>query len=124
MSGPSSNGFERNADVRLDWSFLRKAAVFFASIRTGKNVLVDRRGKDQLHNYKNDSLLDVSRSGYYNWVAAQAAGPSPTRSAEGALDAKVALFTRRPLTCTGHREPSRTCGKTTKPYPGRPSPHR
>jgi putative transposase len=38
------------------------------------------------------SLLNVSRSGYYKWVAAQAAGPSSTAVRRAALDAKVAAF--------------------------------
>jgi len=38
------------------------------------------------------SLLAVSRSGYYKWVAAQAAGPSPAKVRRAALDAKVAAF--------------------------------
>jgi transposase InsO family protein len=38
------------------------------------------------------SLLDVSRSGYYKWVAARVAGPSPTSVRRAGLDVKVAAF--------------------------------
>ena len=38
------------------------------------------------------SLLNVSRSGYYKWVTAQAAGPSSAAVRRAALDAKVAAF--------------------------------
>ena len=38
------------------------------------------------------SLLDVSRSGYYKWAAAQGAAPSATVVRRAALDAKVAAF--------------------------------
>ena len=38
------------------------------------------------------ALLKVSRSGYYKWVATQAAGPSPAAVRRAALDAKVAKF--------------------------------
>src|ERR1700712_4441646 len=38
------------------------------------------------------SLLDVSRSGYYKWAAAQGAGPSPAAVRRTVLDAKVAAF--------------------------------
>ncbi|MDT0263490.1 IS3 family transposase [Jatrophihabitans lederbergiae] len=38
------------------------------------------------------ALLELSRSGYYKWSAAQAAGPSPTVVRRGGLDAKVAAF--------------------------------
>ena len=38
------------------------------------------------------SLLDVSRSGYYKWAAAQAAGPTPSAIRRVTLDAKVAAF--------------------------------
>ena len=38
------------------------------------------------------SLLKVSRSGYYKWVAAQSAGPSPAAVRRAGLDAKVAKF--------------------------------
>jgi transposase InsO family protein len=37
-------------------------------------------------------LLEVSRSGYYKWVAARAAGPSPAVVRRGELDVKVAAF--------------------------------
>ena len=38
------------------------------------------------------SLLDVSRSGYYKWAAAQGIAPSPTVVRRAALDAKIAAF--------------------------------
>jgi len=38
------------------------------------------------------SLLKVSRSGYYKWVAAQSAGPSPAAVRRAGVDAKVAKF--------------------------------
>ena len=38
------------------------------------------------------SLLDVSRSGYYKWAAAQGAAPSPSVVRRAALDAKIAAF--------------------------------
>ena len=37
-------------------------------------------------------LLNVSRSGYYKWAAAQAAGPSPAVLRRAALDVEVAKF--------------------------------
>lgn len=37
-------------------------------------------------------LLEVSRSGYYKWVAAQAAGPTPAQVRRAGLDVKVAAF--------------------------------
>lgn len=37
-------------------------------------------------------LLEVSRSGYYKWVAAQAAGPRPSVTRRAGLDVKVAAF--------------------------------
>lgn len=38
------------------------------------------------------SLLKVSRSGYYKWVAGQIAGPTPAAIRRAELDAKVAKF--------------------------------
>ncbi len=38
------------------------------------------------------ALLKVSRSGYYKWAAAQAAGPSRAAARRAGLDAKVAQF--------------------------------
>ena len=40
------------------------------------------------------SLLDVSRSGYYKWIAARAADPSPAAVRRAGLDVKVAKFHR------------------------------
>ncbi len=38
------------------------------------------------------TLLEVSRSGYYAWSAAQAAGPGPAATRRAGLDVKVAAF--------------------------------
>ncbi|MGB3229949.1 MAG: IS3 family transposase [Mycobacterium sp.] len=37
-------------------------------------------------------LLEVSRSGFYKWRAAQVAGPSPAQQRREAIDAKVKGF--------------------------------
>jgi putative transposase len=37
-------------------------------------------------------LLEVSRSGFYKWRAAQSAGPTPAQQRRAAIDAKVARF--------------------------------
>jgi hypothetical protein len=57
-------------------------------------------------------LLEVSRSGFYKWRAAQAAGPTPAQRRREVIDAKVKGFQTPQIRCTAHRGSWPICGMT------------
>ena len=59
------------------------------------------------------TLLGVSRSGYYKWLATQIAGPTPVAVRRAGLDAKVAEFYAASDDVYGYAAHLwRTCGRT------------
>jgi putative transposase len=82
-----------SAELRLDSAFLRKSRGLLR-LRTEPVEMyrVIEAQKAAFTIVRMVGLLEVSRSGFYKWRAAQAAGPTPAQQRRAAIDAKVQGF--------------------------------
>jgi putative transposase len=68
-------------------------------------------------------LLEVSRSGYYDWAARRVAGPTPAQRRREQLSEKIKTFTKPRTTSTARRGSSPICVRTVRSCRARRSRH-